>query len=61
MLSERFKQRFDWFGAAVSLATLGFGIWERLDSRPAHGDYLILLGLGVGTIATVSLIRRARK
>lgn len=60
VLTERFKERFDWFGLVVSVATLAFGLWDRLHGRSSQGDYLILLGLVVGTIATVSLVRRAR-
>jgi hypothetical protein len=60
VLTERFKERFDWFGLVVSVATLAFGVWDRLHGRSAQGNYLILLGLVVGIPATVSLVRRVR-
>ena len=60
VLTESFKWRFDLFGLIVSLGAIGFGTWERLDGRAAHGDYLIMLGIVGGLIAAVSLGRRAR-
>jgi hypothetical protein len=60
VLSETFKRRFDWFGLGVGLATIVFGLSDRLHGGAAHGDYMIVLGIVAALIAGVSLARRAR-